>query len=169
VLVTAPRGVLRPAPRDTTPAGDAANQPPAMAASSATPESGADGAQPDNEEDAPLHRRALIRATLPRPVGEVPVRAIPTFTIREAANARPNKFRHKGRPNGAARQGRPQHIGPMSMGNQVSQQPGNLRGPQGRNGPAKKAGGHQPQRAGGHQPSRGPKGPQGGGGNKRFK
>jgi hypothetical protein len=165
--------VLRPAaPRDglqrgvTPPAsgGTPPNQPPAMAASPATPDDPSAAAQPPPEEDAPLHRRALIRATLPRPVGEVPVRAIPTFTIREAAAARPNKFRHKGRPNGAARQGRPQ-IGPMSMGNQA--RPGNTRGPQGRGGAAKKAGGHQPHRAGGHQP-RGPKGPQGGGG-KRFK
>ena len=131
-----------------------------MAASSAAP---ADG-EAAHEEDAPLHRRALIRATLPRPVGEVPVRAIPTFTIREAAAARPNKFRHKGRPNGAARPGRAP-IGPMSMGNQT--RPGNTRGPQGRGGAAKKAGGQQPHRAGGHQPSRGQKGPQGG--NKRFK
>jgi hypothetical protein len=134
-----------------------------MAASPATPDSGE--AQPVHEEDAPLHRRALIRATLPRPVGEVPVRAIPTFTIREAAAARPNKFRHKGRPNGAARQRQP--IGPMSMGNNQAR-PGNTRGPQGRGGAAKKAGGQPPHRAGGHQPSRGPKGPHGGG-NKRFK
>jgi hypothetical protein len=54
----------------------------------------------------------------------------------------------------------------MSMGNQS--RPGNTRGPQGRGGPSKKAGGPQPHRPGGHQPSRGPKG-QGGGGNKRFK
>ena len=94
----------------------------------------------------------------------MPVRAIPTFTIREAAAARPNKFRHKGRPNGAARQRAP--IGPMSMGNNQAR-PGNTRGPQGRGGAAKKAGGHQPHRAGGHQSPRG-KGPQGGGG-KRFK
>jgi hypothetical protein len=152
--------------------GAAANQPPAMAASPATPDAGsnpepdANAPQPPREEEAPLHRRALIRATLPRPVGEVPVRAIPTFTIREAAAARPNKFRHKGRPNGAARQGR-QQVGPMSMGNQA--RPGNTRGPQGRGGAAKKAGGHQPHRAGGHQPARGgQKGPHGGG-NKRFK
>jgi hypothetical protein len=165
--------VLRPAAsRDTQqrdmPAGGAAaanqNQPSAMAASPAAPDADPNAQEPPREEEAPLHRRALIRATLPRPVGEVPVRAIPTFTIREAAAARPNKFRHKGRPNGAARQGRPQ-IGPMSMGNQA--RPGNTRGPQGRGGAAKKAGGHQPHRAGG-QPSRGQKGPHGGGG-KRFK
>jgi hypothetical protein len=164
---TAARGVLRPAAPRETPAGGSQNQPAqpaALAASPASPDDAGNAAEAAKEEDAPLHRRALIRATLPRPVGEVPVRAIPTFTIREAAAARPNKFRHKGRPNGAARQSRAP-IGPMSMGNNQAR-PGTTRGPQGRGGAAKKAGGHQPHRAGGHQP-RGPKG-QGGGG-KRFK
>ena len=121
--------------------------------------------QPDaHEEDAPLHRRSLIRATLPRPVGEVPVRQPPSFTIREAAAARPNKFRYKARPPGAGgRQGRPQGVG-VSSGNQA--RPGGARGPQGR-GAGKKSGAQPHQhRAGGHQSARGPKGPHG---NKRFK
>lgn len=34
------------------------------------------------EDDGPVHRR-LIRATLPRPEGQVPVRPLPDFTIRQ--------------------------------------------------------------------------------------
>ncbi|MBM3821193.1 MAG: hypothetical protein FJW14_19550 [Acidimicrobiia bacterium] len=35
-----------------------------------------------NEDDGPVHRR-LIRATLPRPEGQVPERKLPDFTIRQ--------------------------------------------------------------------------------------
>jgi hypothetical protein len=127
----------------------------------APPAGDAEADRPVTDEEAPLHRRPLIRATLPRPVGDVPVRQPPSFTIREAAAARPNKFRFKSRPPGGQRQGRPQSAG--GAGHQS--RPAGGRGPQSR-GTGKKGGGHQPHRAGGHQPSRGPKGPHG---NKRFK
>ena len=123
-----------------------------------------DDVQPPFVDVGPVHRQ-LIRAQLPRPVGEVPVRQPPSFTIREAAAARPNKFRYKGRPQGAGgRQGRPQGVG--VSGNQA--RPGGGRGPQARGGKKSGAGAHQPHqhRAGGHQSARGPKGPHG---NKRFK
>jgi len=154
-----PRGVLRPngAARD---AQDDAGETLAAAAGASPAGSGSEppAAERPVEEDAPLHRRTLIRATLPRTVGDVPVRQIPSFTVREAAAARPNKFRFKGRPGGG---GRPQGVG-MS-GNQA-RPAGGGRGPQGR-GAGKKSGGPPAHRAGGHQPSR-PKGPHG---NKRFK
>lgn len=150
-----PRGVLRPNGGLREPQEDSG----ATLAAGATGSAGAGDPPPEErppvEEDAPLHRRTLIRATLPRTLDNVPVRQIPTFTVREAAAARPNKFRFKGRP-GA---GRPQGVG-MS-GNQARSAGG--RGPQGRG--AGKTGGHPTHRAGGHQPAR-PKGPHG---NKRFK
>lgn len=48
-----------------------------------------DGAAP--QEDGPVHR-PLIRATLPRPAGQVPERPIPEFTMRQPAG-RPHRFR----------------------------------------------------------------------------
>lgn len=53
-------------------------------------------------DEGPVYRRTLIRATLPRPAGETPTRQMPSFTIREAAAARPAKFR-QARPHRAAR------------------------------------------------------------------
>jgi hypothetical protein len=90
-------------------------KPAAAAARAATPEEteAADGAG-DLPEDAPLAsvseesegpvHRPLIRATLPRPEGQVPARPIPDFTIRQPA-AKPGRFR----PNGKPRRGGGQH------------------------------------------------------------
>jgi hypothetical protein len=130
-------------------------------------------AQPPAGENEPLHRRTLIRATLPRPVGEVPVRQAPTFTIREAARA--PKFR---RP--FARNARPQS-GQNGVMNGPPRGQGGPRGPQarGKKGGAQHAqhgaqGGHrfgQGHGSGGHQGahSKGRQQGQGGHGNKRFK
>ncbi len=120
-----------------------------------------DERMPGNENE-PLHRRTLIRATLPRPAGEVPTRQAPTFTIREAARA--PKFR---RP--FARHARPQNgQGGGNYGNQIGpmmSRPGGVpsRGPQQARGKKHHAG----QGQGNQQAPRG-KGHQGQG-NKRFK
>ena len=55
---------------------------------------------PVDEVEGPVHR-PLIRATLPRPVGEAPTRQAPEFTIRQPL-ARPGRFRPGG---GAGRRG----------------------------------------------------------------
>lgn len=127
------------------------------------------------QENEPLHRRTLIRATLPRPVGEVPTRQAPTFTIREAARA--PKFR---RP--FARNARP-------LGGQAGQKNGVGGGPMGRSGPrgqqarGKKGGAAQSgvhhfgqgqghghgHGQGGHPGAHHAKGRQGNQGSKRFK
>jgi hypothetical protein len=62
------------------------------------------------ENEGPVHR-PLIRATLPRPEGQVPVRPIPDFTVRQPGT-RPGRFRPNGnhrRPGGyaGATQGQP--------------------------------------------------------------
>lgn len=167
------RGVLRPASSLTAslaaaPGANAASTAP----STASPSSEADPASQDpasapmaleDPEDGPLYRRNLIRATLPRPVGEVPVRQMPTFTIREAAAARPNKFRPKHRPQGVGMGTGPRQHG--SGNNQMRQTSG--RGPQGaRPGVGKKTGG-APNHSGNQ--AHGGKNRQGGHGNKRFK
>ena len=46
------------------------------------------------ENEGPVHR-PLIRATLPRPEGQVPVRPLPDFTVRQP-NTRPGRFRPDG-------------------------------------------------------------------------
>jgi len=66
------------------------------------PESVADAGGPDalsatpDENEGPVHR-PLIRATLPRPEGQVPARPIPDFTVRQPT-ARPGRFRPNGKP-----------------------------------------------------------------------
>jgi hypothetical protein len=126
---------------------------------------------PADGEGEPLHRRTLIRAQLPRPVGEVPTRQAPTFTIREAARA--PKFR---RP--FARNARPQSGGQNNgMGNgpmgraaaaRSGQQPRGKKG-----GASQQPGGHRfgpGQSHGQGQSGHHAKGRQGGNpGNKRFK
>ena len=95
-----------------------------------------------DESEGPVHR-PLIRATLPRPEGQVPVRPIPDFTVRQP-NTRPGRFRPNGAPRrpghpgaqgqqgqgfgangrrGAAPQGRPAH------GNRAHPPPGERPGP----------------------------------------
>lgn len=59
----------------------------------------------DAVEEGPAHRR-LIRAQLPRHEGQVSTaRQTPDFTIRQPANARPNRFRGRQQRGGAQLQG----------------------------------------------------------------
>jgi hypothetical protein len=115
------------------------------------------GAPAPGNENEPLHRRTLIRATLPRPAGEVPTRQAPTFTMREAARA--PKFR---RP--FARPARPQGgPGGGNLGNHGNQM-GQMIGRPGGGPPRKKNAAPQ------HRSGQGQGNPQKGRpGNKRFK
>jgi translation initiation factor IF-2 len=165
------RGVLRPANGPTAPpqgaeAATLASAAPATPSSDSVPspsqESASEPMAVEDPEDGPLYRRNLIRATLPRAVGDVPVRQMPTFTIREAAAARPNKFRPKHRPQGVGMGAGPrQHGG----GNQLRQTSG--RGPQGGRPAGGKKSGGAPNHSGNQ--AHGGKNRQGGHGNKRFK
>lgn len=76
-----------------------ADQPPATANE---PEQAASAPEPVDEVEGPVHR-PLIRATLPRPEGQVPTRQAPEFTIRQPL-ARPGRFRQGG-GGGAGRRG----------------------------------------------------------------
>jgi hypothetical protein len=93
-----PPAAARPAPIAAPPALRSAPAPapmPVAAAPSGPEAPPADRPAEDREpaHEAIVHRR-LIRATLPRVEGaEREPRPIPTFTVHEAANARPNKFR----------------------------------------------------------------------------
>jgi hypothetical protein len=122
-----PRGVLRnggspaPAAESEPPPALAAAPPPAAAPLPPVESPLPDDERPNDElrdeepddrrDEGPVHR-TLIRATLPKAVGETPTRPIPTFTAHEAANARPGKFR-RFRPHGP-RGGRP--FGVMTSG-----------------------------------------------------
>ena len=77
---------------------------PPSASESDVPVSAAAEPEPDpvDEAEGPVHR-PLIRATLPRPIGEVPTRQAPEFTIRQPL-ARPGRFRPGG-GGGAGRRG----------------------------------------------------------------
>jgi hypothetical protein len=57
--------------------------------------------EPVDEVEGPVHR-PLIRATLPRPEGQVPTRQAPEFTIRQPL-ARPGRFRQGGGGNAGRR------------------------------------------------------------------
>lgn len=105
------------------------------------------------EDEGPVHR-PLIRATLPRPEGQMPERKAPDFTIRQPGLRR---GRFDGTANGGNRDGNQRRPG---------------RGPQaGQGGPPRFGGSRQGQRQDGNQPS-GPGGqrqgrPGGGRGRKR--
>ena len=58
------------------------------------PELAAGASEPVDDVEGPVHR-PLIRATLPRPEGQVPTRQAPEFTIRQPL-ARPGRFRQGG-------------------------------------------------------------------------
>jgi translation initiation factor IF-2 len=179
-----PPKIVAPPARADAPHAAHAHRAAAAAPAPAAPAAAHEDASPAVDVDAPagenepLHRRTLIRATLPRPVGEVPVRQAPTFTIREAARA--PKFR---RP--FARNARPQ-AGQNGVMNGPPGRQG-ARGPQAR---GKKGGagaqhaqhgahrfgqshgqghGHGHGSGSGHQGAHHAKGRQGGQGNKRFK
>jgi len=103
------------------------------------------GVEPDDGE-GPVHRR-LIRATLPRPEGQVIPRPLPQFTVRQ-----PNKFGN-GHPRGGG--GRGPGGGPMGRS-----RPANVRGGFGRGGSrpegfqGRGGGGHHAQPRGQHQGGR---------------
>jgi hypothetical protein len=93
----------------------------------AEPEAQAGEAEADRaslaDDDGPVHRR-LIRATLPRPEGQVPERKAPDFTLRQQAG----RF-DQGR-NGGRQRGRPQ----QAQAHGASGVPPHARSPGGRSG-----------------------------------
>ena len=106
----------------------------------------------DESDNWPVHR-PLIRATLPRPEGQVPERKAPDFTMRQGGKFDPNRNgRHRG---GGHRQGR-QAQGPSQFG-QGSSRFGGQRGP----GQGQGGGPHGQRHGGGNRPPG-----QGGGGNR---
>jgi hypothetical protein len=126
------------------------------------------GEDPDDDrpidDEGPVHRR-LIRATLPRPEGQVPERKAPDFTAhqptgsrgRDAQGARPG--RHRGR-RPAGRQQAPQG-NPMRFGGSAPQG-----GPPRHGNRPRSGGGPSSGHAGGQGQGRGPR-PAGGRGPKR--
>jgi hypothetical protein len=108
-------GVTKPAAPVPSPASDATRE-----AGAAGPERGSseasaeppgarateeEGGAPPPTEEGPVHR-PLIRATLPRPEGQVPGRPVPEFTIRQAGG-RASRF-PGGNGRGGLRRARPQ-------------------------------------------------------------
>lgn len=146
------RGVLRPTANGESP-GEGADAsrpdesrtpaPPAPlpiaardAAAGEAERDAADDGQPRDE--GPVHR-TLIRATLPRIESEVPARPIPTFTVREAAQApKFRRFRPKRGPGGGQ---------PFGVSDNFGNRAGGFKNPQfsaqpGRNHNQKPQGGH---------------------------
>lgn len=156
-VVPPPRGVLRPngthgaegdvpesRPQQAPERADETRADVPVAAASSLVDPPDDPVQDEGPRDeGPVHR-TLIRATLPRVEGDVPVRPIPTFTIREAAAApkfrrfRPKRGPGGGRPMGddfgnqigynknpqfGAQPGRGQGHGPKSSQPRSNQQP----------------------------------------------
>ena len=112
-----------------------------------------------SDDDGPVHRR-LIRATLPRPEGQVPERKAPDFTIRQPGGRGGREF-DGGNKNGH-RQGRRPMRAPGGAG---PGQPPRFGGPRqgsgsGQGGPRHGSG--QGQRQGGNRPGQ-PGGQRGGG------
>ena len=123
-----------------------------------------DAAPPAAEDEWPVHRR-LIRATLPRPEGQLPERKATDFTIQ------PNTGRFDGnragqRPRGP-RPGRPHGMG-HSQGQRVSgpRQGGGQGSSQGGQRPGNRQGQPDGHRGGGHAHGQ-PRGPQQGSGRRR--
>lgn len=123
--------VLAGAPKvaaDLPPGGDeagaavqqAVGDPSASTGSATAPEAAtvpAPQASVPDEDDGPVHR-PLIRATLPRPERQTPVRPVPEFTIRQLAGrgesrGHPRGARHPtdGRPHGSGAGGRAHYPG----------------------------------------------------------
>jgi hypothetical protein len=89
-----------------------------------------DAASTGDEHDGPVHR-PLIRATLPRPEGQVKERPIPEFTARTAAARAPGRFRQHGAGQGL-NQGQPRGRGGhahSTNGNPAAGNPFGRRGP----------------------------------------
>ena len=126
------------------------------------------------EDDGPVHRR-LIRATLPRPEGQVPERKAPDFTIRQPGGRGGGRGEFDGNRNGQRNGGgRPMRFGGPRPGSGPGQGPrgaGPGQGPRQGSGPrpsgSNRAG--QGQRGGGRPgPGGAPgQGRTGGGGRKR--
>ncbi len=114
-------------------------------------------AAPAAREDVPF-RRSLIRAQLPKIEGQVPVRTLPDFTIRQPQNGRSGRPAGGGgggrrRPGGEApfqgpmRSGRTAH-GDPAFGHGQGQGQGRGRGPRGPGAARPERGGQAPHRAG---------------------
>ena len=117
-----------------------------------------------SEDDGPVHRR-LIRATLPRPEGQVPERKAPDFTIRQpGGRGGGGRGEFDGNNNGHRQGGRrpgmraPGGAGPGQPPRFGGQRPGPGSG-QGQGGPRHSG---QGQRPAGNRPGQ-PGGPRGGG------
>ena len=137
-------------PRSEPSAADAESLPSTLEASNGN---GTSGEVAEPEVEGPLHRR-LIRATLPRPDGQVPARPTTDFTLRHAPNhpagfqangaARPARRRPGGRgPGGGGGQGQHRVGAGSRPGVPAHRQPGrstNQRPGQPRH--ARPAGGH---------------------------
>jgi hypothetical protein len=125
-------------------------------------ENGADAEEHVPEDDGPVHR-PLIRATLPRPEGQVPERKNPEFTIRQPGG-RGGGREFDGNRTGAGGGGGGQRHG---RGRRAGAGGGaGARGPQGSfGGPSRFGGGprqNSPQGGGGQRPNGSRPGPSGG-------
>jgi hypothetical protein len=146
VLAGIPRKPATPgAELSDEPSPVSADEPDAAAASAAAAAAAEPDLEPVDEAEGPVHR-PLIRATLPRPVGEVPTRQAPEFTIRQPL-ARPGRFRPGGGggagrrgPAGQGTNGRGFEFGgrrnpgaapggPQGQGNRARPAPGERQGP----------------------------------------
>jgi len=118
--------------------------------------------EPSLEDDGPVHRR-LIRATLPRPEGQIPERKIPEFTIRQPGGRREFDGNRAGGGQGQGR-GRRAMRGSHSQSSGQPPRFGNQRpgSPQGQRQNGSRPGGPPGQRGGGR-----PQGQSRGSGRKR--
>jgi hypothetical protein len=128
---------------------------------------GPDESAPATNDDGPVHRR-LIRATLPRPEGQVPDRKEPEFTIRQPGMRGPDGRkggRHGRRPMRGAQGGNWQGQPPRQGSGQPANRPGGARsgGAHGNRSQGNRAG----QPGGGRGNRQGPGGGGRGGGRKR--
>jgi translation initiation factor IF-2 len=134
---------------------------PLQSAGAASPES-AESADPESEPDTPedewVHR-PLIRATLPRPEGQVPERKAPDFTIRQNGGRfdgqRNGNNRHRGPRQAPHSPSQPRFTNPRSGSGHGSPRSGS-----GQGGPGQPSSGHGQRQ--GNRP--GPPGGQRGGG-----
>ena len=145
----------------------AADQIDASPAEAPAAEATGDEGPPPADEDGPVHRR-LIRATLPRPEGQVPERKNPDFTIRQPGGREfdGNTGPHRGgrgrnmRTHGGGSPGHPTRFGGGGGGGQRHGS-----GPRHGSGQGPRHQGNRPGNGGNRGPGRGPAGS--GGGRKR--
>ena len=153
---------LTPDEEQTPDQAQASEEAPAEAAASAEGSAKVDGdAVPDvdgvaaasGDDDGPVHRR-LIRATLPRPEGQVPERKLPEFTIRQPGGRGRDFDANRGGSGGGQphhNRGRRAMRGPQQHG-QPTGQPPRFGGPR-----------QEGQRDNGNRPAGPPGGQRGGG------